>query len=429
MDIIQLKPGREKPLKQHHPWVFSGAVAKVVGEPEPGTTVQIQDSNGRFLAYGAYSPSSQIRIRAWTWDPKESIGVDFFRKQLRNALDYRSRLPYVQDSHQTIVEPTEAEGDKKVDQNQNNPPNTSHARVQIPDEYSLRLVHAESDGIPGLVVDRYQDTLVVQFLSVGVEHWWETLLDLLQELTGIKHIYERSDVDVRQLEGLAVRLGPVRGDPPTKIIIAEHNMKFAVDIASGHKTGFYLDQRENRLKLRRYVQEMEVLDCFCYSGGFTVNALRGGAASVTAVDSADSALDLARENVRLNDFPQDRVQWICGDVFQQLRRFRDQGRSFDTIVLDPPKFAPTSAHVSKASRGYKDINLLALKLLRPGGTLMTFSCSGGISAGLFQKIVAGAAQDAGLRPRLVEHLEQSPDHPVALNFPEGAYLKGLLLQV
>jgi 23S rRNA (cytosine1962-C5)-methyltransferase len=393
MPTITLKPGREKSLLRLHPWVFSGAIARLEGDPGLGETVELRDSHGGFLAFGAYSPHSQIRVRAWSWDPGESIAPDFFRARLAQSLEYRAAIPGLLHSS------------------------------------AVRLVHGESDGLPGLIADRYGDTLVTQFLSAGVEHWRETLADLLLELTGARHLYERSDAEVRQLEGLVARLGPLRGDPPDQLIIDEHDLQFRVDLAAGHKTGFYLDQRQNRLHLRFLAQGKEVLDCFAYTGGFTVNALAGGALSVTAIDSSAEVLALARENVALNGFPLDRVEWLPADVFQQLRKFRDQGRQFDLIVLDPPKFAPTAAQAQKAARGYKDINLLAFKLLRPGGFLVTFSCSGGISAELFQKIVAGAALDAGIPARITAHLEQSPDHPVGLHFPEGAYLKGLVVRI
>jgi 23S rRNA (cytosine1962-C5)-methyltransferase len=301
---------------------------------------------------------------------------------------------------------------------------------------AYRLIYAESDGIPGLIVDRYADILVLQSLTAGSEFWKETLADLLLEETGLTTIYERSDADVRELEGLEPRVGILRGDLSSFVFpITEHNLQFKVNLAEGHKTGFYLDQRPNRLRVRELAEGKEVLDGFCYTGGFTVNALAGGAASVLSIDSSAEALELCKENIALNNLPVTRhissrseAEWTSleGNVFQLLRKFRDEGRSFDMIILDPPKFAPTAAQAERAARGYKDINLLAFKLLRPGGTLVTFSCSGGIDAALFQKIVAGAALDAGVEAQIVEHLAQGPDHPVALHFPEAAYLKGLI---
>jgi 23S rRNA (cytosine1962-C5)-methyltransferase len=294
---------------------------------------------------------------------------------------------------------------------------------------AFRLIYAESDGLPGLIVDRYADTLVFQSLTAGSEYWKDTLADILLELTGLKNIYERSDADVRELEGLTLRVGPLRGPithSPSTITIREHNLLFKVNIVAGHKTGFYLDQRENRLRVRELAEGRDVLDCFCYTGGFSINALAGGAKSVLSVDASADALALCHENVVLNELPVDRHQTLEGDVFQLLRKFRDEGRSFDLIILDPPKFAPTAAQAEKAARGYKDINLLGFKLLRPGGLLVTFSCSGGVDAALFQKIVASAALDARVEAQILEYLSQGPDHPVALNFPEGAYLKGLV---
>ncbi len=393
MPTLILKPGREKSLLRHHPWVFSGAVQRVDGDPKAGVTVDLLSSKGEFLARAACSPTSQIRARVWTFDPSEQVEADFFRRRLETAIAWRDAYRATRDAD------------------------------------AFRLIHAESDGLPGLIVDRYVDTLVVQFLTAGAEFWRETLADLLLELTGLTRIYERSDADVRELEGLPPRVGPLCGIiNHSPLTIREHNLLFKVDIATGHKTGFYLDQRLNRLRIRELVEGREVLDCFCYTGGFTVNALAGGAKSVLSVDSSAEALALCRENVVLNALLVSRHSVLEGDVFQLLRKFRDEARFFDLIVLDPPKFAPTAAQAEKAARGYKDINLLGFKLLRPGGILVTFSCSGGVDAALFQKIVASAALDAGVEAQIVEHLTQPPDHPVALNFPEGAYLKGLVCQ-
>ena len=391
MPTLTLKPGREKSLLRRHPWIFSGAVARVDGDPEPGATVDLLAAGGQFLARAAYSPSSQIRARVWTFDPVEAVDPAFFRKRIAAAIAGRAGL------HLT------------------------------PGTDALRLIHAESDGLPGLIVDRYADVLVIQFLSAGVELWRDTIADILLEETGLGSIYERSDADVRELEGLLPKVGPLRGAlPPSPFTILENDLKFMVNLESGHKTGFYLDQRENRLRVRGLSAGRDVLDCFCYSGGFTVNALAGEAKSVLSVDASAEALALCRQNVSINSLDVSRHCMLEGDVFQLLRKFRDEARSFDLIVLDPPKFAPTAAQAEKAARGYKDINLLAFKLLRSGGLLVTCSCSGGVDAALFQKIVASAALDAGLDAQILAHLEQAPDHPVALHFPEGAYLKGLV---
>lgn len=399
MASIILKPGREKSLLRRHPWVFSGAVAQVNGDPASGATVDVRAADGLWLARAAYSPNSQIRARVWTFDPDEAVDADFFRRRMEKALAQRAAL----------------------------------GLSAVTD--SMRLVHAESDQIPGLVVDRYGEILVLQALTAGCEFWRETLADLLLELTGASAIYERSDADVRELEGLPPRSGLLRGTLYTsRFTIQEYGLKFLVDIASGHKTGFYLDQRANRNRIGQLAQGRDVLNCFCYTGGFSIHAAAGGAKSVLSVDTSGEALALGQENARLNGIPADSVstgsttilEWSDVDVFTALRKFRDQNRSWDLIVLDPPKFAPTAAQAEKAARGYKDINRLAFKLLRPGGILATFSCSGGIDAALFQKIVASAALDAGVEAQIVETMTQGLDHLVSIHFPEGAYLKGLV---
>jgi 23S rRNA (cytosine1962-C5)-methyltransferase len=391
---LLVKSGREKSLLRRHPWVFSGSVSAVQGEPSSGETVDIRDTQGRFLARAAYSPHSQIRARVWTWDEAEQIDESFFRRRLQQSLSAR----------QALLNP-------------------------LPDG-ALRLVHAESDCIPGLILDRYERTLVIQFLSTGPEYWRDLLADLCLELTGSEYLFERSDTDARRLEGLADRVGPLRGAvPPGTTIIQENGLLYQVDILHGHKTGFYLDQRLNRARVRDLSRDRDVLDCFSYTGGFTISALAGGASSVLSVDTSEPALLQLEHNLALNQLPLERSETIDGDVFQLLRGFRDRGRNFDMIVLDPPKFAQSASQVQHAARGYKDINLLSFKLLRPGGLLVTFSCSGGISEDLFQKIVAGAALDAGVHAQVMERLTQSPDHPVALNFPEGAYLKGFVIRV
>ena len=390
MSALTLKPGRERSLLRRHPWIFSGAVQRVEGEPAPGETVEVFSSEKQFLARAAYSPASQIRARVWTFE-EEPVDEQLFRKRIRSSIESRRGWGLRRETD------------------------------------SYRLVYAESDSLPGLIVDRYGDVLVLQSLTAGSEAWKATFADLLLEETGLSTLFERSDADVRGLEGLEPQVGFIRGSlPQLPVTIHEHNLIFNVNFAAGHKTGFYLDQRRNRLRVRELSEGKEVLDCFCYTGGFSINALSGGAASVLSVDSSADALEILKDNVSLNQLPQDRHSTLEGDVFQVLRKFRDEGRSFDMIILDPPKFAPTAAQAEKAARGYKDINLLAFKLLRPGGLLVTFSCSGGVNAGLFQKIVAGAALDAGIEAQIVEHLSQAADHPIALNFPEGSYLKGLI---
>jgi len=390
---LTLKPGRERSLLRRHPWIFSGAIDAVAGSPESGDTVKVKSADGRFLAWAAYSPSSQIRARVWSFDEAEVPGPDLFRERIEKASALR----------RAVIAPDATD--------------------------AFRLVHGESDGLPGLIADRYADTLVVQILSAGCERWRATLIELLGESSRCPRIYERSDADVRELEGLAPRAGAITGaaiDRPVRIV--EHGIKYEVDIVAGQKTGFYLDQRENRRRVASLARNREVLNCFCYTGGFTLAALSGDARSVLSVDTSAPALAMAGRNVALNGFDAGRTEWIEADVFLTLRKLRDAGRRFDLIVLDPPKFAPTSKDAERASRGYKDINLNALKLLSRGGLLATFSCSGGISPELFQKIVAGAAADAGASLLLRERFFAAADHPVLVEYPEGEYLKGLLLE-
>ncbi len=387
---ITLNPNREKSLLRRHPWVFASAIKSMDEEPASGATVDLLSSEGQFLARASYSPISQIRARVWTFED-EPVDKEFFRRKIKAAVEVRQRL--------------------KVESHSN----------------AYRLIHAESDGIPGLIVDRYDNVLVLQSLTAGSESWKETIADLLVKATGLQNIYERSDADVRELEGLKPVTGILRGTITNyQLPIIEYDLKFNVDIQHGHKTGFYLDQRHNRHRVGKFAEGRDVLNCFCYTGGFSIHALANGAKSVLSVDSSADALSLLEENIALNNLPADRHTSLEGDVFQLLRKFRDANRSFDMIILDPPKFAPTAAHAEKASRAYKDINLLAFKLLRHGGMLFTYSCSGGIDAALFQKIVASAALDAGVDATIIEHLSQGSDHPVSLHFPEGAYLKGLV---
>ena len=394
LKAIELKAGREKSVRNRHPWIFSGAVNKYTGELGNGETVKVFSSSGEALGYAAYSAQSQIRARMWTWDANQEINTGFFMDRIAEALQLRKNLI------------PESETD------------------------AVRLINAESDGLPGLIVDRYADHLVMQVLSAGMEYWRETITDLLPDLTGIANLYERSDVEVRLLEGLPERCSSILGDASQKPVrIHENGLQFQVDLVGGQKTGFFIDQRKNRLFLRNLAKGKRVLDCFCYSGGFTVSALAGDARHVVAVDSSQDALNHAMENVRINAMDENKVDWIAADVFKELRLMRDKNEKFDMIILDPPKFAPTIKQVERASRGYKDINLLAFKLLNPGGTLITFSCSGGVSEDLFQKIVFGSALDAGVNARIIARLHQGVDHPVSLNFPEGAYLKGLVCHI
>jgi 23S rRNA (cytosine1962-C5)-methyltransferase len=390
MKTIRLKDGKERSLLRRHPWIFDSAIAK--GGGDPGETVRVESHGGQFLAWAAFSPASRIRARAWSFDEAQRIDAAFFDAAIGRAIAAR-------------------------------------ARFDIPSD-GVRLVHGESDGLPGFIVDRYADTLVAQFLAAGAERWKPVLVEALLRHTGLAKLFERSDASARGLEGLSERTGWASGEAPTQIVIREHDWRLSLDVATGHKTGFYLDQRDSRGKFAAYARRLRferVLNCYCYTGGFTVAALAGGAAHVTSIDSSGPALQRAQENVALNGFDAARCEFLDADVNASLRRFIEEGRSFDAIVLDPPKLAPTAAHAERAARAYKDINRLALKLLVPGGVLFTYSCSGGIGADLFHKIVASAGADAGVDGYIGERLGAAPDHPMTLAFPEGEYLKGFVV--
>lgn len=394
MAQVILKRGREKPVLNRHPWIFSGAIKRIEGETADGEVVEVADYQGRFLARGYLNRRSQITVRLLTWDEGEVVGRDFWRRRLERAFTSRQALA----------------GDSSTN--------------------AYRLVNAESDLLPGLILDRYGDYLVAQFLTLGIERWKAELVSLLADLLKPRGIYERSDVKVRKKEGLALVSGLLRGEePPDLVEVRENGHRFLVDIKAGHKTGFYLDQRENRQKLARYCRGKEVLNCFAYTGAFAVYAAAAGAGRITNVESSAEALELARRNVALNGFADRNDEYVEGDVFQVLRGYRDQGRSFDLIILDPPKFAYSQHQVESACRGYKDINLLAMQILAPGGILFTFSCSGLVSPDLFQKVLFGASVDARRDVQIIEKLSQASDHPILLTFPESEYLKGLVCRV
>ncbi len=390
MKIIRLKPGKERSLLRRHPWIFDGAIAN--GGADAGETLRVESHEGAFLAWAAFSPTSKIRARAWGFDEAERIDADFFNRRIASAIAARQLFDIKSDG--------------------------------------LRLIHGESDGLPGLVVDRYGDTLVAQFSSCGSEKWKGVIADGLLAQTGLTRLYERSDASVRSLEGLPEATGWLAGSGSTAINLSEHGWQLSLDIAEGHKTGFYLDQRDSRQKFAAYARRMRfkrVLNCYCYTGGFTVAALSGGAQHVTSIDSSGPAIERAVANVALNGFDAARTTMFDADVNASLRQYIAAGQTFDAIVLDPPKFAPTAAHAERAARAYKDINRLALTILEPGGVLFTYSCSGGISADLFHKIVASAGLDAGVDAFITERMGGAPDHPMTVTFPEGEYLKGLVL--
>ena len=390
MKSIRLKEGKERSLQRRHPWVFDSAIAK--GAADPGETVRVESHSGQFLAWAAYSPASRIKARVWSFDEAQFIDAAFIGQLIDKAIAARALFDIQSDG--------------------------------------LRLVHGESDGLPGLIVDRYGDTLVAQFTSCGTEHFKSEIADALLSATGLTRLYERSDANVRSLEGLPEVTGWLRGEGPVELQIREHDWQLTLNIADGHKTGFYLDQRDSRQRFAvhaRHRQYQKVLNCFCYTGGFTVAALAGGAAHVTSIDSSGPALQRAKANVALNGYDAARTTFMDADVNASLRAFIEQGETFDAIVLDPPKFAPTAAHADRAARAYKDINRLAFKLLVPGGELFTYSCSGGISADLFHKIVASAGMDAGVDGFISERLQGAPDHPMTVLVPEGEYLIGLVV--
>lgn len=397
MKTLRLKSGKERSLLRRHPWIFDAAIAK--GGGDAGETVRVESHDGRFLAWAAYSPASKIRARAWSFDEKQRIDAPFFIARCAAAVGARALFGIESDG--------------------------------------IRLVHGEADGLPGLIVDRYGDTLVAQFGSAGVERWKGVLADALLQATGLARLYERSDASGREREGLPPVTGWLRGEGPTELSIHEHGWQLTLDIATGHKTGYYLDQRDSRGRFARLAAQRRfgrVLNCYCYTGGFTVAAASGLAsvgalagAELVSVDSSLPALERARSHLALNGLDGARTEFLDADVNATLRRFIDEGRQFDAIVLDPPKFAPTVAHAERAARAYKDINRLAFKLLPPGGVLLTFSCSGGISADLFHKIVASAGLDAGVDGYIAERLGAAPDHPMTIEFPEGEYLKGLVV--
>ncbi|MFO3777903.1 23S rRNA (cytosine(1962)-C(5))-methyltransferase RlmI [Serratia marcescens] len=391
---LYLAKGREKSLLRRHPWVFSGAVQRVEGKAHSGETIDILDSQGKWLARGAYSPESQIRARVWTFQQDEEINIDFFIRRLQQAQSWRDWV----------------------------------AQRDGLDGY--RLIAGESDDLPGITIDRFQNFLVLQLLSAGAEYQRPALLSALQHCYPECSIYDRSDVAVRKKEGLPLAQGPVFGDlPPELLPITEHGMKLLVDIQQGHKTGFYLDQRDSRLAARNYSAGRRVLNCFSYTGAFAVSALMGGCAQVISVDTSQAALDIAKQNVELNKLDLNKAEFVRDDVFQLLRNYRTQGEKFDLIIMDPPKFVENKNQLASACRGYKDINMLALQLLNPGGILLSFSCSGLMPTDLFQKILADAAVDAGRDVQFIEQFRQAADHPVIATYPEGLYLKGFACRV
>ena len=396
MKFIRVKYGKEKSILHHHPWVFKSAfeetsLFELDKDIIPGEIVEIQDYKGSFLAFAYYNPDSNIRARILEWNKEICIDRNWWKKKIEIAIKNRSFI------------------------------NNTNA---------LRLIYAEADGLPGLIVDRYGDYLVLQALTAGIDLIKMEIAEILDELISPVAIYEKSDADVRSLEGLHSVKGIISGrDFPEEIIVNENGIKYYVNVKEGQKTGFYTDQRKNRLIAGKYCEEMDVLDCFCYTGGFTLNALNNNAKSVVSIDSSSIALNFLKRNIELNRLPFEKCELIEGDAFVALRKFRDIGRKFDIVILDPPKLAPTHLHKDKALRAYKDINLLALKLIKPGGFLISFSCSGGISIEDFKLMISWAGIDAHREVQVLHTLHQSPDHPILLSYPESEYLKGIIGRV
>lgn len=397
--IITIKAGREKPIIQQHPWIFSGAIDNILGNPKAGEIVTVQDKRGRFLARGYWNKKSQIQVRILTWQD-ESIDKAWWRKQIEQAINVRKSDHDLSDS-----------------------------------ESACRLINAENDFLPGLIVDKYGEWLVLQALTLGIDVNKQLIVDLLADILSPKGIFERSDVNVRRKEGLQETQGVLWGEEPPEHILIDEGVKIQIDVRKGHKTGFYLDQASNRQLLTRLItqnkseEKQSILNLFSYTGGFGLHALTQPNTQITNVDVSYEALELAERNTLVNGFPAERGEYIQADVFEYLRDIAEQGQQHDIVILDPPKFAHNKQQVDQAARGYKDINLNAFKVVKSGGHLMTFSCSGAISLDLFQKIVFGAMVDSGRQAQIIQYLSAGRDHPIALTFPEGNYLKGLLLRV
>ncbi|MEM7165640.1 MAG: class I SAM-dependent rRNA methyltransferase [Planctomycetota bacterium] len=394
LDIgVRLGKGREHALRRRHPWIYSGGIDETVGDPEPGAVVAVVDSAGRCIARGLWNPNSQIAVRVLTWG-SDAFDQDSWAARVATAVARRSDL---------AADPTT-------------------------DAY--RLVHSDADGLPGCIVDRYGDWLVLQLSSLGIERRCETIVDALVDEVQPRGVLLRVDEDMREKEQLTRVAGVLRGESPgDEFTICERGRRFHVDLIGGHKTGFYLDQRSNRDRVAAYAHDRDVLDAFCYSGGFTVAAGLGGAHRVVSVDSSAPALALARRNRAANDLPVRDEDHVDANVFEYLRGARDRRLSFDMIILDPPKLARSRHQLDSALRAYKDANLLGLKLLRGGGVLFTFSCSGAVSHDDFRKMLMHAAADAGRDVQIIETLAAGADHPTLATLPESEYLKGFVCRV
>ncbi|PRD24533.1 UNVERIFIED_CONTAM: rlmI [Trichonephila clavipes] len=393
MKKIILNKGKDKAAWQLHPWIFSGAIARALGSPQNGDIVSVFNHDDEFIAYGMYNGNSRVAVRLLEWDPQQEINEQWWRNRVARAVKNRKGL--LQEDNNT-----------------------------------LRLIFAEADFIPGLIADKYGDYISIQVHAAGTEVVKHIIVDELVKQLSPKGVYERSDLKAREHEGLPDLNGLLYGEvPPTFVDILENGIHYQVNIVEGQKSGFYCDQRENRAITARYAKGKKVLDCFCYSGGFTLNAFREGAVSVTSVDSSALAIETLKNNVRKNGFDENKHDAVQSDVNKYLRELGEQGEKFDLIILDPPKYAPSRSTLDKASRAYKDLNRRGLMLLNSGGLLATYSCSGAMDIDTFKQVIAWAALDAGKEIQFIYQYCQPEDHPVRASFPEGEYLKGLLVRV
>lgn len=394
MSEVRLKKGKEKAVRQLHPWIFSGAIEHIKGKPENGDIVDVRDHSGEFLAKGFYNDQSRVAVRLLEWNEEVTIDESWWRMRIKRAVSARKDL------------------------------------LSAAGTNTYRLIFSEADFLPGLIVDRYADYLSVQILTSGIEKVKGIIVDELAGLLNVKGVFDRSDASARAHDGMDASFGILYGEePPQFVEVIENGLKYHINIAEGQKSGFFCDQRENRRIVAGYAADKRMLDCFSYSGGFTLNALKNGAAEVISVDSSALAVETLKQNISLNSFGEAKHTAVQSDVNKYLRVLREEGQKFDIIVLDPPKYAPSRSSLDKASRAYKDLNRMAMGLLNSGGLLATFSCSGAVDISHFKQILAWAALDAGKEIQYIYQFCQPEDHPVRSSFPEGEYLKGLFCRI